>query len=209
MRFTGTRVGLLAAVLGLAVATVTSGADASVSVTVLFDSLVAESTSVDVVTPAESHAVWEDGRIYTYTRVHVETAVAGSLPGGSDVWVQTMGGEIGDVGQLVEGEAVLVPGKSSLLFLKAAQSGTFVVTARGQGQFPVRLDPATRLAKLSRNRAAGALFAPRPGAVARAQAQAPSAPIAAKPAAEVLDDRAVDDAARDIRGAWTRTHHAP
>jgi hypothetical protein len=206
MRLTGTRVALLGAVLGIACATVASDADASVSVAVLFDGLVAESTAVDVVTPAEAHAVWQDGRIYTYTRVHVDTAVAGSLTAGSDVWVQTMGGEIGDVGQLVEGEAVLLPGRSSMLFLKPAQSGTFVVTARGQGQFPVRVDATTRIAKVSRNRASGVVLAPRPGTVARAQALAPSASVAALPAAEVLDDKSVDDAAKEIRSAWKRTH---
>ncbi|HEX7601730.1 MAG TPA: hypothetical protein VF316_09000 [Polyangiaceae bacterium] len=206
MRLTGTRVALLGAVLGLAGATVATDADASVSVAVLFDGLVASSASVDVVTPAEAHAVWEDGRIYTYTRVHVDVAVAGSLAGGSDVWVQTMGGEIGDIGQLVEGEAVLVPGKSSMLFLKPAQSGTFVVTARGQGQFPVRIDPATRVAKVNRNRVAGVLLTPRPGTVARAQALAPSVAVAALPAAEVLDEKSVDDAAKEVRSAWKRTH---
>jgi len=206
MRLTVTRVALLGTVLGIACATVASDADASVSVAVLFDGLVAESASVDVVTPSEAHAVWEDGRIYTYTRVHVETAVAGSLTSGSDVWVQTMGGEIGDIGQLVEGEAVLVPGKSSMLFLKPAQSGTFVVTARGQGQFPVRIDPATRVAKVNRNRVAGALLAPRPGTVARAQAMAPSVAVAALPAAEVLDEKSVADATTEIRSAWKRTH---
>ena len=206
MRLTGIRVAMLGAVFFLAGVTVASDAGASVSVTVLFDGLVAESASVDVVTAGEGHAVWEDGRIYTYTRVHVDTAVAGSLSGGGDVWVQTMGGEIGDVGQLVEGEAVLVPGKSSLLFLKPAMSGTFVVTARGQGQFPVRLEGPTRLPKLNRNRAAGVLLSPRPGAVARAQALAPSAAVAALPASDVLDEKSVDDAAKEIRLAWKRTH---
>ena len=206
MRLTGTRVAFLGAVLGLASATVASDADASVSVAVLFDGLVAESASVDVITATEAHAVWEDGRIYTYTRVHVDTAVAGTLATGSDVWVQTMGGEIGAIGQLVEGEAVLVPGKTSMLFLKPAQTGTFVVTARGQGQFPVRLDGPTRVPKVNRNRASGVILAPSPGTVARAQGLAPSAPVAALPAAEVLDDKSVDDAAKEIRLAWRRTH---
>src|SRR5512135_1138716 len=111
-------------------------ARASVSFTVVLDALVQESNAACVVTPVEAKSVWESGRIYTYTRVRVERTFGGSVAVGSEVWVQTMGGSVGDIGQLVDGEAVLNPGKTSLLFLKTAPTG-YVVTARGQGQFPV------------------------------------------------------------------------
>ena len=34
-----------------------------------------------IVTPYEQKAVWEDGRIITYTQAHVDTLVAGSVAG--------------------------------------------------------------------------------------------------------------------------------
>src|SRR5512135_3022274 len=79
-------------------------ARASVSFTVVLDALVEESSAACVVTPVEAKSVWENGRIYTYTRVRVERTLAGAASG-AEVWVQTMGGSVGDIGQLVDGEA--------------------------------------------------------------------------------------------------------
>jgi hypothetical protein len=181
-------------------------ARASVSFTVLFDALVQESDAACVVTPVEAKSVWENGRIYTYTRVHVERSFAGGVAAGQDVWVQTMGGEVGDIGQLVDGEAVLRPGKTSLVFLKRAPGSGFVVTARGQGQFPVVKDATTHTLELMRNAHAGALLAPSPAALARIRSASPGAPSAALPAGDVLDGKSLDDAALEIARAWSRTH---
>ena len=106
------RTSLLAAVLaGLAGASasgvlVPTDAQASVSIAVAFDALVKDADTVGVVTPVESKSVWEEGRIYTYTRVKVEQGVAGELGTGSEGWVRTMGGVVGKIGQLVDGEPV-------------------------------------------------------------------------------------------------------
>src|SRR5579862_3474972 len=69
---------------------VAADAAASVSIAATFDGLLHDSTTAAVVTAAESHAVWEDGRIYTYTHVHVSRAVAGELSTGGEAWVRTM-----------------------------------------------------------------------------------------------------------------------
>lgn len=197
--------------LGLAASgalAIASDAEASVSTAVLFDDLVAESATVDVVTPKEAKSVWENGRIVTYTRVHVDDAVAGSAGVGSDVWVQTLGGEVGDVGQQVEGEANLAVGKPALVFLKAGPSGTFWVTARAQGQYPVRSEGTGAATKLHviRNGAVGAILPAPAHVVAFAQKRAPSVAVAIAPAMDVLHERALDDAKSEIRSAWTRTH---
>ncbi len=211
MRFRFTRGLLFCAAVAGAVA-FGSHADASVSVSVLFDDLVAESSTVDVVTPMEARSVWENGRIYTYTRVHVDNAIAGGAGSGADLWVQTLGGEIGDVGQMVEGEPNLVIGKPFLVFLKpvggSTTSGTYWVTARAQGQFPVRSEGVGAAASLHviKNGSVGALLAPRPDAVSAAQRRAPAIAIAAVPAGDALHERALDDATKEIRGAWARTH---
>jgi hypothetical protein len=175
-------------------------ADASVSIQVTWDGLLRESTAAAIVTPTESQSVWENGRIYTYTQVHVDRAVAGALATGDVAWVRTMGGVVGKIGQRVEGEAVLAPGYASLLFMHTggnAPAGIYQVTARGQGQFPVvaAVDPAAP-PHLVKSNAAGALLAPNPvGPV--------PVPVLA---AEVVHGRLVDDVAIDVVAAWGRAH---
>jgi hypothetical protein len=170
-------------------------APASVSIAVTWESLIRQSTGAAVVTPQSGLSVWEGGRIYTYTQVHVEQSVAGDAPSG-DAWVRTMGGVVGKVGQLVDGEAVLAPGQRSLLFLKSGPVGAFDVTTRGQGQFLVKADGPSAPAYLARSRSVGMLLPPRPtGAVA------PGAL-----AADIIDGRAVDDVARDVAAAWGALH---
>jgi hypothetical protein len=173
-------------------------ARASVSVAVSWEDLLHESTAAVMVTPLEAQSVWESDRIYTYTRVHIERVLAGELTPGGEVLVRTMGGVVGPTGQLVEGEAVLSRGEASLLFvhtLPGRPAGTFVVTARGQGQFPLVADPGTP-PHLVRSNTMGALVRPRVLGPAR------SGPFAA----DVVHGRVVDDVARDVVSAWSRTH---
>ena len=190
---------LLAASVTVAALAATN-AGASVSIQVSWDGLLPESTAAAVVTPSDSRSVWENGRIYTYTHVHVDRGIAGDLATGGDAWVRTMGGIVGNVGQRVEGEAVLAPGQASLLFLHTggtAPAGVYQVTARGQGQFPVvpATDPAAP-PHLVRSTAAGALMAPHTvGPV--------PAPVLA---ADVVHGRAVEDVAADVAAAWARAH---
>jgi hypothetical protein len=167
-----------------------------VSIAVTWDGLLRESTASAVVTPLDAQSVWEDGRIYTYTRVRVDRPIAGDLNAGGETWVRTMGGIVGKLGQLVEGEAVLVPGQPSLLFVHAAATaGVNEVTARGQGQFPVIAAP-DGAPRVVRNRAVGVLFSP----------QVRISSLATRLAADVLHERHVDDVAGEIAGDWSRTH---
>jgi len=170
-------------------------APASVSIAVTWNGLIRESTAAAIVTPQEGLSVWEAGRVYTYTHVRVEQGVAGAVPSG-DAWVRTMGGVVGKVGQLVDGEAVLAPGQRSLLFLTAGPVGAFDVTARGQGQFLVKADTPSAPARLARTHSVGTLLTPRPTGMA-----APSAL-----AADVVDGRLVDDVAHDVAAAWDALH---
>jgi len=187
---------LFALSIAAVVALCAAFARASVSIAVTWEALLGQSTAAAIVTPTESHSAWEAGRIYTYTRARVDRAVSGALAPGADVWIRTMGGEVGPVGQVVEGEPVLTVGEPSLVFLHAGPPGTLEVTARGQGQFPVVAADAKAPAHLVRSRAVGALVQP-PVAV-------PAAPP--RLAAEVLHGRPVDDAAREVAAAWDRTH---
>lgn len=175
--------------------TISSDSQASVSIALSWDDLLGESIAAAFITPIESRSVWEQGRIVTYTRVHVDRTVAGALPAAADPWLRTLGGVVGHVGQRVEGEAVLSFGDQALVFLRAGLGGTFHVTERAQGQFPV-VAKAGSGPRVVRPNAVGLLVKP---------IAAPSS-SAARLAADVLHDRAVDDAARDIAADWERTH---
>jgi hypothetical protein len=201
-----------------------SDAQASVSIAVGFDALVKDADSVGVATAVESKSVWENGRIYTYTRVRVDQGVAGELGTGAEGWIRTMGGVVGKIGQHVDGEPVFANGKTSLLFMrKLNASGTWEVSARAQGQYPVLLDDTLKTRKLIRSSAVGVLFPPRvtPEASAAAAAgatrpqSASASPAAVDPAktvrlaSEVIHDRPVDDVAREIAASWKTLHPAP
>jgi hypothetical protein len=169
-------------------------AEASVSVPISFDTLVGASSAVVVATAEEQRTVWEDAHIFTYSRVHVDTAIAGELKEDGEAWVKTMGGVVAKVGQVVDGEPVFLVGRPSLVFLhhkKGDTSGVFLVTARGQGQYGIYTDDQNQL-RLRRSSAVGALV---PSASASTD---PKAPLAG----DVIHGRALADAASLIRAVW-------
>lgn len=218
------RIALLGASLLVPAAAVTvspTEAHASVSIAVGFDALVKDADVVAVVTPVESKSLWEDGRITTYTRVKVEQAVAGELGTGGEGWVRTLGGVVGKIGQLVDGEPVFVTNKSTLVFMhKFKTGGTYEVSARAQGQYPIVIDDVTKSKKLIRSANVGMLYPPKAKAPT-VEVQGPLQPQTngstnatlssekIKLAQEVLHERAFDEATRDIAAAWKRLHPAP
>jgi hypothetical protein len=175
---------VIAGLLALAPATL-----ASVVRPQTLENLVDRAQVVVVCTPAESKSVWEGGRIVTYTRVDVQETVAGQ--GAASVWVRTLGGEVGEFGQRVDGEATLEAGKPTLLFLESTGAGAYVVAARAQGQFFLEARPAGRI--LRPHPSMGAFMTKGPRDVVL-------------PAADRLKARALEDAARDIRSRWEKSH---
>lgn len=174
----------------------THDARASVSIVVELGDLVKRSSAVAVVTPNEQHALWEDDRIVTYTKARVDRLIAGRLA--ADVWIRTLGGRVGNIGQLLEGQATFALGSPSLVFLHPhldphthAFSGAFGVVEGAQGQFPVSREGGQPRLTIAEN--VGALVPPVSGNVVR-------------PAREALRDRAVDDAAHEIAATWARAH---
>lgn len=221
---------LLLTLLGAAAAVPASAlhegeAAASVSIAVGFESLVKDADAVAVVVAQESKSVWEDGRIVTYTRVKVEQGVAGDVGAGSEGWVRTLGGSVGRIGQLVDGEANLAGGKPSLVFLRKFKAQTtWEVSARAQGQFPVLTDEITKAKKVIRATNVGVLLPPKAQAqngtstapagqvapqAARSGAASAEAPATVKLASEVLHDRPLDEATREIATAFRRLHATP
>jgi hypothetical protein len=185
--------------LGVSVAT---DAHASISIAVVFDALVRESSAVALFTPVEQRSVWEDGRIYTYTRVRADQAVAGDMTSGGEAWIRTMGGVVGHIGQQVDGEPVLTLGRPSLLFLRSGAPGTMEVTARAQGQFAITLDE-TKAQRLMRSNAVGVLLPPKAQQAGNAPL-APAAPLVL--AGDVLHMKKLDEGVREISTAWKRLH---
>jgi hypothetical protein len=116
--------------------------------------LVQKSTSVLVVTPLAQSSSFQTiagtRRIVTDTRVRVEDLVTGRDPSQTEVVVRTLGGRVGTLGQLVEGEAELTLGEASLTFLAQLDVDWFGVTAMGQGHYPVRTDAPGRILRANR-----------------------------------------------------------
>jgi hypothetical protein len=208
MRWTQ-RATVLTVALGLTGMLLVSDLRASTSIAVPFEALVRESSAAAFVTPVARTAVWENGRIVTYTDAHVDTRVAGSVPA-DDVWIRTLGGEVGDVGQRVEGEAVLAVGHPSLVFLRPASvlpagttsvastmPGVYSVTARAQGQFPVSFGTAAvgtaREPRIYRSSGVGATLAP----------ERIDRPILAS---DLLQGMTVHDVLATVVAAWGRVH---
>jgi hypothetical protein len=164
------------------------GASASTFVELSLADLLKLSNSVVVGTPTEQMSLWEgaDGargrRIVTYTRVRIDKVIDGSVPS-SDVWVRTLGGHVGDIGQVVDGEAAFVPHQSGIIFLRARGDGTHAVAAMAQGHFPVRVLRAGEPPRIAVRSALGRLVA---------------AAEATRPARIDLDSKTVDEAVQAI-----------
>jgi len=124
-------------------------AQAAVSIAYSLEQLVDESDRAVVVVPKERRYQWEEvagsRRIVTYTQLEVrdtvfsrtQTRQGAPPPTTKQLWVRTLGGQVGRIGQHVGGEARLQLGEENLLFLARSRHGTLVVTGMAQGQYPV------------------------------------------------------------------------
>lgn len=116
-----------------------SEAHATVSVLMTMDELVSGSAVVLVGQPVERKSQWEElggsKRIVTYTRILVEETMGGEGRPES-VWVRTLGGRVGDIGQHVAGEAQFTIGETAVVFLAKAGEA-LVVAGMAQGHFPL------------------------------------------------------------------------
>lgn len=173
-------------------------ANASVAVTVRFEDLVQKASAVAVVTPTEQRGVWEGGRIVTYTHVRIDRRVAGSIA--DEVWIRALGGAVGKIGQIVEGQPTFEAGRAALIFTRpyadpasGVAAGSWSVIEAAQGEYPV-VSGAGAEPRLSVAREVGALVPP---AVSSRDVRF---------ARDILADLTVEDAARTIATAWARVH---
>jgi hypothetical protein len=144
---------------------------ASAAVALDLPALVAQSRTVAVADAAEASSFWLDGRIVTDTVVRVIDPILGAAAGRTLV-VRTLGGEVGELGQRVAGEASLVSGRRYLLFLEAAgevlrpvglaQGALPVVEISGAAMVLPPVDPPLLLSADGLASVAAWLAAPRP-----------------------------------------------
>ncbi len=90
--------------------------------------------------PLESQSFWQGTRIMTRVRVQVQEIWAGRRPEHHVVEVLTAGGVVGEIGQRVDGAAVLPQGQQMVLHLKR-HDGDYWPTAMAQGVWVVREGP--------------------------------------------------------------------
>lgn len=152
-------------------------AEASVSIAVTLDQLVASASRVVVATALEERSQWEElagaRRIVTYTRLRVDQTVAGEPA--EEVWVRTLGGVVDRVGQQVSGEAHLAIGAEALLFLTPAKDGALVVAGMAQGHYPI-VKQADQAPRLAASPDLGAVL-PRPGPTVSAREALVGSPL--------------------------------
>lgn len=116
-------------------------AQASVARAVPLEALTGRSRHVVLGEPLDAYSLWErvGGRkhIVTYTRVRAHELLAGADPKSEEILVRTLGGQVGELGELVHGEAVLRVGRRSVMFVMPSQDA-LAVTAMAQGHYPLR-----------------------------------------------------------------------
>jgi hypothetical protein len=119
------------------------GASATTARAVSLPDLVRRSTRVVRSTPLDSFARSESiggtQHIVTYSRLRVDEAIQGDTPE-TEILVRTLGGTLGDVAEMVHGEAELALEQPCVVFLGTDATGVEFVTAMAQGHYPLTLD---------------------------------------------------------------------
>lgn len=132
------------AVVTVEALTVSRAAEASIARAVTLGELVYRSRYVLVGTSVDAFCRWERigkrSRIVTYSVIQVDRPLDGRPPDTSEVMVRTLGGSVGDRGQVVHGEAVVALGRRAALFLHDVAPDVLAVTGMAQGHYPVEPD---------------------------------------------------------------------
>lgn len=119
-------------------------AEASTAVAYTLEELIDAAPTVVIAKAIERESKWEkvgdSKRIVTYTKLEIASEVLGAGP--KTVWVRTLGGVVGKIGQQVAGEARFELGRTSLVFLAQAPAGITVVAGAAQGHYPAVADEA-------------------------------------------------------------------
>lgn len=138
------RIRLLWGLMGpvLAAFLITSPADGSIVQGLELEELIAKADRIILgrVLFSESF-LRSDRQIGTWHRIEVEREIRGRAPDEREVIVETLGGQIGDIGMRVEGEATFQVGERVLVFVRGGGPYTaFRPVGMGQGVMRVRME---------------------------------------------------------------------
>jgi hypothetical protein len=132
-----------------------SNGQAAVARALRLSDLVGRSRFALLATTLARHCHWatvgDSRRIVTTTRARVEELVTGEDPGTTEVMFRTLGGTVGKIGQIVEGEADFVVGERALVFARPVAAEVFGVTGMAQGHYPVSLEATGGVLRPSRS----------------------------------------------------------
>lgn len=131
-----------------------ASARASMARAVSLKALTRSSQHIIVGTPVDAESRWEvlggRERIVTYSRVVVSELVAGADPKQGELLLRSLGGRVGQVGQIVHGEAELAIRQPALLFIGQTEAPLLFVQAMSQGEYPLVEQKGVQYLKLSR-----------------------------------------------------------
>ena len=92
-----------------------------------------------------------DGQIWTWHRIEVEREIRGHAPDQDEMIVETMGGQIGEIGMRVEGEASFEVGERVLVFVHGGgPHRAFRTVGMAQGVMRVRIENGVETVRQSR-----------------------------------------------------------
>ena len=123
-----------------------------------FEDLALESTAVARLRCLGATSQWEEGEIWTETRLEVLELEKGSLPG--IVTVRLLGGKVGHLQSRVEEVPQFRPGEEVYLFLWSAPGQAYSVLGWSQGTFRIARDAHTGLETVTQDSAARSMFDP-------------------------------------------------
>jgi len=84
------------------------------------------------------------GRIVHMDITRIDELIAGS-PNESEILVRTLGGHVGELGEIVHGEAQLAQNEACVVFLQTNPDGIDQVTEMAQGHYPLHTDTSGAL----------------------------------------------------------------
>ena len=87
-------------------------------------------------------------RIVTYVQVEVTQPIDGRPPPETTLFLRTLGGRVGEIGQLVHGEARFELGTQAVVFVAPDEDGVLGIAGMAQGHYPLRADTAGELVRL-------------------------------------------------------------
>jgi hypothetical protein len=143
----------------IASATLPRASQATTARAISLPDLVSRSDCIARATPLEGFSRFEDigetRHIVTYSRLRVDELIRGSRSE-SEILVRTLGGRVGEISEIVHGEAVLAVNETCVAFLQTNPEGIDQVTAMAQGHYPLlsdsggalRLSPSRNMPRL-------------------------------------------------------------